>query len=101
MCVLTENSRSHNFHSKSAKLSISLEGLNTLRGLKIGHMNCRSMFFKQIDIQPLLGDLNICCLGESWLHELYTDGMVLWEGKQFYRQDRISDTVGGGLITYG
>ena len=71
-----------------------------MRGLKIGHMNCRSMFYKQIDIQPLLNNLNICCLGETWLHELYSDNMVLWEGKQFYRQDRISDTVGGGLITY-
>ena len=57
---------------------------------------------KQVDIHPLLASLNICCLGETWLHDLHTDDMVLWPGKLFYRQDRISDLKekGGGLITY-
>ena len=88
------------FLNQSVELKVTLDDLHSARGLKIGHMNCRSMFLKQIDIQQLLGDLNICCLGETWLHDLYTDDLILWEGKMSYRQDRITETWGGGLITY-
>ena len=87
----------------SAKLVLTAGELVSLPGLKLGHMNCRSMLKKQIDIQPLLDPLSICCLGETWLNDMHTDDMVIWPGKLFYRQDRIPtpDKVrGGGLMTY-
>ena len=76
-------------------------------GLKIFHINTRSIFNKISLIQNLYRDVDILCCTETWLDNRINDKLVELNDKIIFRCDRhtnISDfrknTFGGGVCVY-
>ena len=68
-------------------------------GLKLVHMNTRSMFKKRQDIFDQLDGTDIVTMSETWLHPEYDDDLINWDGMKLFRQDR-SNKKGGGIVVY-
>ena len=75
--------------------------LPSTRGLKISHLNIRSMYPKLNSIRLLLRDqpFDIFTISETWLNPAITDQELLIPGYTILRQDR-SRNLGGGIAVY-
>ena len=81
--------------------------LSREKGLKIVHLNIRSLFRKVDQLRCILegSNIDIFTISETWLHPNIDSRMIDIEGYTAYRSDRCSDSLGvkkrgGGLITY-
>ena len=71
-----------------------------MKGLKIGHVNIRSMFLKMTGLSDLVALFDIMCVSESWLTKDMPDNKVYIQDYQLFRLDRVVEKVGGGLVIY-
>ena len=85
----------------------SCDELRILKGFKIVHLNCRSLYTKITQLSILAEGIDVLCLTETWLHEMYTDVMINISGKKCFRWDRsngrnngVYKIRGGGLACY-
>ena len=81
--------------------------LDDLKGFKIVHLNCQSLYNKLNQIEVVFDKIDVLCLSETWLHEKYTDAMLSLPGRKLYRWDRsngihngVIKSRGGGLACY-
>ena len=81
--------------------------MDALKGFKIVHLNCRSLYAKLTQLELLYADVDVLCLTETWLHDSYSDNILFIEGKELYRWDRsngllngVTKSRGGGLACY-
>ena len=71
------------------------------RGLRISHLNVRSIIYKMDSIRLMLKDkpFDVFSVSETWLNSDIPDSELAIEGYSFTRQDRI-DRKGGGCMVY-
>ena len=71
------------------------------RGLRISHLNVRSIIHKIDSIRLMLKDkpFDVFSVSETWLNSDIPDSELAIEGYSFTRQDRI-DRKGGGCMVY-
>ena len=72
-------------------------------GLKIIHLNCRSIYRKLDQIILLYRECDVICFSETWLTPNLSDNLIHFPGKYLYRQDRIyprGNVKGGGICIY-
>ena len=76
--------------------------LSKVKGLKIGHLNVRSLHGMIDEIHFLIFKINldILCLTETWLHDMIDDSVVKNDGYHLIRRDRNYNTRGGGVCIY-
>ena len=80
--------------------------LGRLKGIKIVHLNIRSIWKKIDQLRLLLQNskIDIITISETWLSEKMNSSLLQIEGYQLFRHDRCyltsSKKTGGGLITY-
>ena len=81
--------------------------IKALKGLKIVHLNCRSIYNKIEEIRYLFKGIDILMCFETWLSEGMSDHLVSIEGMDLYRWDRyncipngVHKTRGGGIACY-
>ena len=75
------------------------------KGLKLVHLNIRSILKHRNEIEVTFKDYDIICLTESWLHCDVETSLITLPGFIFFRQDRRSDLPnvkkrGGGILIY-
>ena len=75
------------------------------KGLKIIHLNVRSILKHGNEVEVSFSDYDIICLSETWLHSTVENSLIDLPGFIIYRQDRKSDTHqvkkrGGGILVY-
>lgn len=88
--------------------SYSIESLWEHKGIKLVHVNVRSLLqhFDDIVVNLLDGTFDIVALTESWLHQNCSDNLIKVPGYKHYRLDRrvLNDNGtckrGGGVIVY-
>ena len=79
--------------------------LSQAKGVKIVHLNIRSLV-KKIDQLRLIiegSNIDIITLSESWLHQGLNSQLISVQGYKLFRLDRSTHTNkkrGGGLVTY-
>ena len=84
----------------------TFEELGKLKGLKIAHLNVRSLLKKVDQIRLLMEGvgLDVLTVSETWLRPHISSDLVDLKGYQTFRQDRYgkskSKKRGGGLISY-
>ena len=77
------------------------------KGLKIFHVNTRSIMNKISKIQTLYANVDILCCTETWLDNRASDNLVKLQDKTIFRCDRY-DTItdfrknvfGGGVCIF-
>ena len=81
--------------------------MDSLKGFKIVHLNCRSLFPKLTQIDVLFANIDVLCLTETWLHDSFTDDILSLDGKKLFRWDRsngchngVYKSRGGGVACY-
>ena len=81
--------------------------MDALKGFKIVHLNCRSLYAKLTQIELLFANTDLLCLSETWLHDSFSDAILTFHGKKLYRWDRakgrdngVTKLRGGGLACY-
>ena len=75
------------------------------KGLKIVHLNIRSLLKHKNEVQLTFKDFDIVCLTETWLHDAAEDSVVGLPGFVHLRQDRdpslpLNKKRGGGILVY-
>ena len=75
------------------------------KGLKIVHLNIRSICKHRNEVETTFGEYDIICLTESWLNCNVENSVIDIPGFTIYRQDRKSETHqvkkrGGGILAY-
>ena len=77
------------------------------RGLKIYHVNTRSIYNKITLLQTMYADVDILCCSETWLDNRVSDRLVYLNDKTIFRCDRhdnVNDynkkVAGGGVCIY-
>ena len=86
----------------------TLRDLGEAKGLKLVHLNVRSLIRKVDQIRTLLADtsLDIVTFSETWLKQYISNQLVELDGYKSFRLDRATkgkgkgNKRGGGLITY-
>ena len=81
--------------------------IKDIKGLKLVHLNVRSLLKKMDQVRLLLRDseVDILSISETWLKTHLHSNLVSIQGYKLYRQDRALGPLrkkkrGGGLITY-
>ena len=72
-------------------------------GLKLVHLNCRSIYKKLDQIIILYRECDIICFSETWLSPKLNNNLLHFPGKTLFRQDRnyrTGNVKGGGLCVY-
>ena len=59
-----------------------------LKGLSFVHVNCRSLYRKNAQMNVLFSDYDIICCSETWLSKAFLDHLVSLPGKTIFRIDR-------------
>ena len=77
----------------------------SFKGLTIAHINIRSVFRKLEEVVRILseGDIDILCVGETWLNHSVPDHMLAINGYNIVRHDRTiasGKRTGGGVMIY-
>ena len=75
------------------------------KGLKLVHLNVRSIFKKIDQLRVILAtpSIEILAISETWLHNAHPMESIHINGYTCYRQDRTgaqNEVRGGGLVTY-
>ena len=84
----------------------TFEGLSATKGLKIAHLNVRSIMKKIDQLRILLHDsrIDVLTFSETWLKPHLHSDLLNLEGYKLYRADRSTGGKtkkrGGGLLTY-
>lgn len=80
------------------KVYYELDAIKAMHGLKLIHVNIRSLLPKL----PLVKDsfLDIILLSESWLKQGIPDNILSVSGYNIVRKDRQTSKRGGGLCVY-
>lgn len=86
----------------------SIEQVSQTKGLKVVHINTRSLIqhFDEFSISFLDGNFDIVIVTESWLHANCADSLVCASGYNLFRLDRQVTTEsgsvkrGGGIALY-
>ena len=86
----------------------NFEALNATKGLKLVHLNVRSVIKKKDQLRILLANLNldVITMSETWLASHMHTNLVTTDGYDLFRQDRAVKTRarakkrGSGLLTY-
>lgn len=94
--------------SYSEKMSFSVDYVKQQKGLKLMHVNARSLLqhFDELVVTFLDGYFDVVVFSESWLHANCTDSLIHVPGYSHYRHDRQVSTRsgvtkrGGGIIIY-
>lgn len=76
---------------------------NANEGLKICYFNARSFNTSKLDFMRHVIDnsiVDIICVAESWFQLDTPDSCYEITGYNLYRNDRRTDTVGGGIAIY-
>lgn len=92
----------------STKMVVSLDLVRSQKGLKIVHVNSRSVIqhFDELHSTFLDGSLDIVTFTESWLHSNCADSLIEVQGYTLHRLDRQTKTRhgaikrGGGIVVY-
>ena len=73
-----------------------------MKGLKMVHLNIRSLFNKIDQLRTLFVDFDVIVVSETWLTPEITDASIELSGYRLFRQDRIlpNGKKGGGLCLY-
>ena len=81
---------------------INLEMATTHKGLKIIHLNTRSVFNKLDELKYYLKNFDIIVFTETWLNSSVSDSLLQWQGFQLVRLDRefLKNKRGGGVCIY-
>lgn len=85
-----------------------LKQIRSLKGLKIIHLNARSLLahWDEISSEFLTLDFDIVVITESWLHSLVSDSLIHKDGYNLFRLDRQTANSqgiikqGGGICMY-
>jgi len=99
-----ENNKINNVKKKQYKKSNNnshcLGPLNC-KGLKICHLNIRSLLPKIDEVKMLIKESNIdvLAISETWLSNIIPDSFVNIKGYNLYRKDRLN-TMGGGVAIF-
>ena len=75
------------------------------KGLKIVHLNIRSILKHRNEVEVSFSDFDIICLSETWLHNAVENSVINLPGFINYRQDRDSSLNqvkkrGGGILVF-
>lgn len=83
-----------------AAIIISWNTIETTKGLRVIHLNIRSLVSKTDELRAWVTHYkpNIITISETWLHSKITDESVEIDNFVLYRSDRASR--GGGVATY-
>ena len=75
--------------------------LNTIKGIKLAHLNVRSLANKVADLQNWLSNnpYDLLGLSETWLTEEHSDSLFSIKGYKFERRDRGTHWGGGCFIS--
>ena len=73
----------------------SLVDLSIIKGFKIAHVNCRSLFGKLNQIELHFAGVDILCLSETWLNDQYDDNLLRISNRTFFRWDRSNGLLNG------
>ena len=79
--------------------------MSKLKGLKIVHLNIRSIIKHRNEVELFFNNYDFICLTESWLSVKAEDSVIAIPCFVIYRFDRLSEiyqvkTRGGGIIVY-
>ena len=101
----SSSSRSSGTHTTSKMDKIeSFDDLSRTKGLKLVHLNTRSLVKKIDQVRLLLdnSDIDLFSISETWMKQHLHTGLIELDGFLSYRQDRgpRGKKRGGGLITY-
>ena len=79
-----------------------LDSINSCKGLKIIHLNTRSVFHKLDELYLKLKDFDVIVFSETWLDSTTSDSMLKWKDFQVVRLDRerVRNKRGGGVCIY-
>ena len=79
-----------------------LDEISGSKGLKIIHVNTRSVFSKLDELKVKLNHFDIIIFTETWLNCDTDDSLLHWEGYNLVRQDRglTRNKRGGGVCIY-
>lgn len=74
-----------------------LDWIRQAKGLKIFHLNIRSLLLNLDEVKTTLldGTFDIVALTETWLHSQCCNDLLEVDGFNLYRQDRKTVTTGG------
>ena len=75
--------------------------LKALKGLKLVHMNCRSILNKIDEVSYIYDDIDILACTETWLHKAIPNYMVDIASMHLYRHDRVSSPIDGSIKSRG
>ena len=77
------------------------------KGVKILHVNVRSIFRKLAQLDQLYKNVDFLTCSETWLDARYPDNILILENMSIFRQDRVSGiydytikNFGGGICLY-
>ena len=79
----------------------TLSHLKELKGLKLIHLNCRSILNKIDEISYTFGDIDILACTETWLYRSIPDHMVAIPSMHLFRHDRDNASMDGNVKTRG
>ena len=76
--------------------------LSTLKGLKLGHLNCNGLLGKIIEVKALLFAVkfDILAISETHLRSSIKDSSIFIPGYKIARRDRSDGRKGGGSLIY-
>ena len=79
-----------------------LDSTGSKKGLKIIHVNTRSLFNKLDELKHRTKDFDIIVFTETWLNGSIADSMLKWKNFQLVRLDRemLRNKRGGGVCVY-
>ena len=79
-----------------------LDDIVEAKGLKVVHVNTRSVFNKLDELKLRLKQFDIIVFTETWLNNMTDDSLLKWEGFNLVRRDRdlIRNKKGGGVCIY-
>lgn len=81
------------------KMSYTMESVREQKGLKIVHVNSRSVLqhFDELHGSFLDGSFEVIIFTESWLHSNCTDNLISVRGYSLYRLDRQTTNKSGSV----
>ena len=95
-----DNSDTNNIKMKHCNTKTEIYNRKQNKGVKIGHLNIRSLLKKIDEIKILIhqNSFDILAISETWLSDKIPNELVNIPGFNVYRNDRPSH--GGGVLIY-
>ena len=79
-----------------------LNDLDSVKGLRVGHLNVRSLIDKIDEIRFLLFklDFDVLCFSETWFNESISNEQLCIDEYSIFRKDRMDGKRGGGVCIF-